>query len=375
MTRQKKILFTSHTANFVKFNRPFMRDLREKGHTVHYASAGEEEILDADQSFVVPFARSPFKLRQNFKAYKELKKILEQEKYDLVHCHTPVGGVVTRLAVKHAKLKQKPKVIYTGHGFHFYRGAPLLNWMVYYPIEKWLARSTDTVVTINREDYERAKRKFRAGRVEQISGVGVDLAKFRPVNATKKAKLRQENGLMENGFVLVYVAEINKNKDQELIIDNLTEIRREIPEIKVRFAGKGPEQARLEEKVKKLELEGVVKFLGYVGDVTELYQMADIVISASRREGLGLNLIEGMAVGLPVVARDNRGHRELVVSEKEGVLFQDGDGLRKAIVELYHDETRRRKIGEHNLEAAKRFGLENSRVKMAEIYAESLVEE
>lgn len=371
MAQRKKILFTSHTANFMKFNRPFMRDLREKGYAVHYASAGEEEILDADQSFVIPFARSPLNL-SNLKAYKELKNLLEQEKYDLVHCHTPVGGVVTRLAVKHAKLKQKPKVIYTGHGFHFYNGAPLLNWMVYYPIEKWLAKSTDTVVTINREDYERAKQKFRAGRVEQIPGVGVDLAKFRPVNAAEKAKLRRENGLEENDFVLVYVAEINKNKDQELIIDNLVELKQEIPEIKVWFAGKGPEQKRLEEKVKKLGLEETVKFLGYVGDVTELYQMADIVISASRREGLGLNLIEGMATGLPIVARDNRGHREIVISEKEGVLFQDGEGFRKAIVELYHDEARRRKISEHNLETAKKFSLEKSRAKMAEIYAEYL---
>lgn len=372
MKRQKKILFASHTANFVKFNRPFMRDLRKKGYVVHYASAGEEEVLDADKNFVVPFARSPLKLGQNFKAYKELKKILEQEKYDLVHCHTPVGGVVTRLAVKHAEVSPKPTVIYTGHGLHFYKGAPWLNWMVYYPIEKWLSRSTDTIVTINREDYERVKRKFRAKKVAQIPGVGVDLGRFRPASTAEKKEMRQKNGLKENDFILIYVAEINKNKDQEFIIDILPALREEIPEIKVLFVGKGPKQEELKRKVEKLGLKSVVRFLGYRTDTAELYQMADIVVSASRREGLGLNLIEGMASGLPIVARDNRGHREIVVSEKEGELFRDGEGFRKAVLELYCHPERRKEIGEHNVEVAKKFSLEKSRAKMAEIYAEYL---
>ncbi len=372
MAQRKKVLFTSHTANFVKFNRPFMRDLHEKGHTVHYASAGEEEILDADESFVIPFARSPFKLGQNLKAYRELKKLLERENYDLVHCHTPVGGVVTRLAVKHAKLKRRPKVIYTGHGLHFYQGAPLINWLLYYPIEKWLARSTDTIVTINHEDYKRVKRKFRAGRVEEIPGVGVDLAKFRPASDAEKAELRRKNNLKEEDFVLIYMAEVNKNKDQEFIIDNLTKLLEEVPEVKVLFAGKGPEQERLEKKVEKLGLGENVKFLGYRKDTAELYRMADVVVSASRREGLGLNLIEGMASGLPIVARDNRGHREIVASEKEGVLFQDGEGFRKAVLELYRNPEKRKEIGAHNVKAAERFSLEKSREKMGEIYAEYL---
>lgn len=368
---QKKVLFTSHTANFVKFNRPFMRDLREKGHIVHYASAGEEEILDADESFVVPFARSPLKLR-NLKAYKELKSLLERKNYDLVHCHTPVGGVVTRLAVKHAKVSRKPKVIYTGHGFHFYRGAPLINWAIYYPIEKWLARATDTIITINHEDYERAKRKFRVKKVEQIPGVGVDLTKFRPAEVSEKAKLRKKNNLAETDFVLIYVAEINKNKDQKLIIDNLASLRSKIPEIKVLFVGKGSEQKRLEEKVRKSGLGDAVRFLGYRKDTAELYRVADVVVSASRREGLGLNLVEGMASGLPIIARDNRGHREIVISEKEGELFRDGEEFRRVVLEMYHDSSRRKEMSEHNVEAAKRFSLEKSRTKMTEIYGEYL---
>lgn len=373
MKRQKKVLFTSHTANFVKFNRPFMRDLRENGQIVHYASAGEEEILDADKDFVVPFARSPLKL-SNLKAYRELKKLLEREKYDLVHCHTPVGGVVTRLAVKHAKLQKKPKVIYTGHGFHFYRGAPLINWLIYYPIEKWLAKSTDVVVTINNEDYALARRKLQTEKVEIIPGVGVDLGRFRPANAHEKEELRRKNNLEKDDFVLIYAAEINKNKSQELIIDEITALKEIIPRIKVLFVGKGPEQRRLEEKVGRLGLRDTVRFLGYRKDMAELYRMADVAVSASRREGLGLNLIEGMASGLPIVARDNRGHREIVVSDEEGVLFRDGDGFREAILEMKQNPRLREKISKHNVEAAKKFGLEKARAKMAEIYKEALGE-
>lgn len=374
MTRQKKILFTSHTANFAKFNRPFMRDLREKGYIVHYASAGEEEVLDVDRNFVVPFARSPFLFWKHIQAYAGLWRLLKQEDYDLVHCHTPVGGAVTRFAIKFTPLKKKPKIIYTGHGFHFYKGAPLINWMVYYPVEKWLARMTDTIVTINSEDYERAKRKFHAKRVEQIPGVGVDLKEFRTATYSEKEDLRRKNGLKKDDFVLVYAAEINKNKDQGFLIENLAELKTAILGIKILFLGVGPEQARLEKKVQKLGLEDVVRFLGYRKDVPELYRLADVAVSASRREGLGLNLVEGMASGLPIVARDNRGHREIVISEDEGMLFRNDEEFREAILELYRDGAKRRKIGRHNLEAAKKFSLEKSRAKMAEIYVEVLEE-
>lgn len=249
-----------------------------------------------------------------------------------------------------------------------------MNWLIYYPIEKWLARATDVIVTINHEDYTLAKRKFRAGKIEQIPGVGVDLGKFRPANTHEKEELRRKNNLRKDDFVLIYTAEINKNKSQELIIDEITALKEKIPRIKVLFVGKGPEQRRLEEKVGRLGLRDTVRFLGYRKDVAELYRMADVAVSASRREGLGLNLIEGMASGLPIVARDNRGHREIVVSDEEGVLFQDGDGFREAILEMERNPKLREKIGKHNVEAAKKFGLEKARAKMAGIYEEILGE-
>lgn len=382
MKESQKVLFVSHTANFAKFNRPFMRDLREKGVVVHYASAGEEEVLDCDKHFEIGFARSPFRVLKNGKAYRELKKLLKKEDYDLIHCHTPVGGVLARVAARGLARKRhydepgeeakRPKVIYTAHGFHFYEGGPKRSWLLYYPVEKNLAKDTDCLITINTEDFKLARKKFAAKRTVRLDGVGVDLAKFGPVTEAKKEKLRAKHGLAKGDFVLIYVAELNKNKDQEFLIKALPGLKREIPKLKLLLVGTGTEEARLKQLAQKLGLGETVEFLGYRQDVAELYQLADVGISTSRREGLGLGLVEEMASGLPVVARDNRGHREVVATEQQGRLFKDKEGLIKAVLELYRSPKLRAEMGKNNLEAVKKYSLEVARERMAEIYREML---
>lgn len=154
-----KILFLSNTANFSKFNRPYMQWFKQQGWQVDYASAGEENVLDCDNQFTISIARSPFSFK-NFAAFRQLKKMLEENQYQVLHCHTPMGGVIGRLAAQKLHKEGKIKVIYTAHGFHFYKGAPLINWLLYFPMEKYLARCTDVIVTINEEDYERARKSF-----------------------------------------------------------------------------------------------------------------------------------------------------------------------------------------------------------------------
>ena len=151
-----KILFLSNTANFSKFNRPFMQWFKEQGWQVDYCSAGEEKVLDCDNQFSINIARSPFSLK-NLQGLKQLKDILANGNYQILHCHTPMGGVLGRLAALKLWKQGKLKVIYTAHGFHFYKGAPRVNWLLYYPMEKFLAQWTDVIITINEEDYERAK--------------------------------------------------------------------------------------------------------------------------------------------------------------------------------------------------------------------------
>lgn len=369
----KKVLFTSHTANFAKFNRPLMRDLQAQGCVVDYASAGEEKVADCNKHFIVPFARSPLAFSQHMRAYRELKKILLAEKYDLIHCHTPVGGVVTRIAAHRVRKQVRSAMIYTAHGFHFYKGASRASWLLWYPVEKFLARWTDCLVTINHEDYELAQRKFRAGRVELIDGVGVDLAKFQPVESeAQKAELRKREGLAAADFVLLCTGELNKNKNQARLIRILPALQEKIPEVKLLLAGVGLEQARLEQLVRELGLAEQVRFLGYRKLMRELYQLADVVVSVSQREGLGMNLIEGMAAGLPVVAVDNRGHREVIQSADCGMLVQTDAELRAAIVQLWQNPGLRRAMGQKNVQAAKRFALEKSVAKMRGIYRDYL---
>lgn len=155
-----KVLFLSNTANFSKFNLPYMHWFMSQGWQVDYASAGEENVPDCTNQYKISVARSPFHVLKNLKALKELKKILYENHYDILHCHTPMGGVLGRLAAKKLWKEHKIKVIYTAHGFHFYKGAPLLNWILYYPMEKWLSHCTDVIVTINEEDYEKAQKSL-----------------------------------------------------------------------------------------------------------------------------------------------------------------------------------------------------------------------
>lgn len=367
-----------------------MRDLREKGYEVDYASAGEEEVKDVDRHIKVDFARSPLALLNHWRAYWQMRKVLLDENYALIHCHTPVGGVITRLAELGAVRKKqkaqrqqadnlnvvmrKPAVIYTSHGFHFYKGGSMLNWLLFYPIEKWLAKSTDLILTINREDYNLAKQKFRGAKVELIPGVGVDTEGFHPVGRAERQALRQKEELQPEDFVLVYIAELNKNKNQKMIIQTLPQLAMKIPTLKVLFVGTGAKRKSLEKLVKKLRVEANVRFLGYRQDVPQLLQLADVAISASTREGLGLGLVEAMASGLPIVARDNRGHRDVVESSKTGVLFRTPEEFVSAIEELYRNPDKRRDMGQYNIKQARKFSLEITRRRMAEIYQEYLRE-
>lgn len=308
--KTKKILFTSHVASFQKFNRPFMRMMREDGWEVHYASMGEEEILDCDKSFVVPFTRSPFKL-SNITAYKQLRKIINQENYDIIHTHTPMGSVVTRLAAKKAR-KNGTKIIYTAHGFHFFKGAPLLNWLIYYPVERLMAHHTDTLITINKEDYNRAKRQFKTN-VTYMPGVGVDPKRFTPkLTAKQKLELRKSLGLKKDDFVMIYPAELSKRKNQLWLIEALRPLLNDDTKVHLILAGKDSLHGKVTQHVNQYDLANQVHILGYRNDIHQLLQIANLSVSSSKQEGLPVHIMEAMFAGLPIVTIKCRGATELV---------------------------------------------------------------
>lgn len=359
----KKILFTSHTADFQKFNRPFMHMMREDGWEVHYASMGEEEILDCDKSFVVPFTRSPFRL-SNITAYRQLKKIINQENYDIIHTHTPMGSVVTRLAAKKAR-KNGTKIIYTAHGFHFFKGAPLLNWLIYYPVERLMARHTDTLITINKEDYHRAKKQFKTN-VIYMPGVGVDPKRFKPkLTAKQKLKLRKSLGLKKDDFVMIYPAELNKNKNQTLLLHVLHEINKEDKSVHLLLAGKDNLNGYHKKLADKLGVAKNVHFLDYRSDIPQLLQMSDLSVSASHREGLPVHLIEAMFAGLPIVTTKCRGATELVENGVNGFVvgFNEDEFIEGV------QKTRDNKILKKSVRI---YSIDNISVKINKIYKETL---
>ena len=369
-----KILFTATVDSHIKhFHLPYLKWFKEQGFEVHVASRGESKIPFADVKYEIPFERSPFKF-SNIKAYKQLKEIIEKNDYLLIHCHTPVGGVLTRLAARKAR-KSGTKVIYTAHGFHFYKGAPLKNWLIYYPIEKWLARYTDCLITINEEDYALAKNeKFKAGRIEKVNGVGVDLSKFAPQEEDVKRKLRLEYGFNIEDFVLIFVGELSYRKHQDLLIDAVALLKERIPNIKLLLVGKGEMEYLYKKKVEKLGLKNEVEFLGYRNDVPNLMAIADVVLSSARHEGLPVNVMEAMATGLPLVVTDCRGNRDLVQNGENGFVvgINDAEGMAERMEYIYNNGEMKEKARKYNLNSIRNYSLDTIEKQIACIYNEML---
>jgi len=369
---QNKVLFISNTANFSKFNRPFMRWFREQNWQVDYVSAGEEEISDCSNQHVIPIGRSPYNFK-NITAYNILKKILLLNNYDIIHCHTPMGGVLGRLAAKNSKLRAK--IIYTAHGFHFYKGAPLINWLIYYPIEKYFAKYTDILITVNEEDYNIAKRKFTSCKnINKIDGVGVDLERFKPCNKETKDMLRNTFGYKVSNFIILYVAEFTERKNHRLLIDAIEKINEDIKELKVLFAGTGPLLDKYKKEIKNAGLLETVLFLGYRNDIEKLCNIADIAVSPSKQEGLPIGITECIASGLPIVCSEIRGHSDIIVNGRNGLLFNlnKPNKMINSIIKLYSERNLRNTIVENNLNERKKYSLDTAIIMMAEIYKQCM---
>ncbi|AXI10785.1 glycosyltransferase [Oceanobacillus sp. 143] len=320
-----KILFCATVDyHFKAFHLPYMKWFKEQGWEVDVAASGNMDLPFTDNKYHIDIQRSPFH-RSNIQAYKQLKKIIDQNNYSIIHCHTPLGSVLARLAARDARRK-RTKVIYTAHGFHFCKGAPLFNWLIYYPIEKYLSRYTDTLITINEEDYQLStKHRFKAGSIEHVHGVGVDTEKYKPVNETKKAEIKKSFGYQADDFLLFYAAEFNKNKNQQLLLQVMALIKNEMPSAKLLLAGEGSLMESCRLLAKELGISHMVDFLGFRKDIDQILPMCDVAVGSSYREGLPVNIMEAMACGLPVVAVDNRGHRELISNNSNGWIIPNLD--------------------------------------------------
>ena len=361
-----KILYVTTIGATMGFFRQLIKELVEEGHTVDIAantsiSNVQNEYMELGcKVFPISCTRSPFE-KGTLTAIKQLKQIVSEGNYDLVHCHTPIAAMCTRLACRKVR-KNGIRVIYTAHGFHFYKGAPFKNWLLYYPVEKICAHFTDVLITINKEDYALAQKKMKAKKVEYVPGVGIDVSKFADAVVDRDAK-RDEIGVPRDAFVLLSVGELNGNKNHETVIKALAEINN--PEIHYVIAGRGRKKDYLEnlaeEKGVKLHL------LGFRRDIPELDKVADVFVFPSYREGLSVSVMEAMASGLPIVCSRIRGNTDLV-NENGGFLFDPMSIVecREAIEKIRLSNVA--SMGKYNYSVANEYEVRAINTHMKEIY-------
>lgn len=370
---KKKVLFVATVVktHIMVFHLPYLKWLKDCGYEVHVSARNDYEIKSdckipyCDKYYDFPFERSPINLN-NIRTYAKLKKIIDENEYDLVHCHTPMGGVITRFATRKAR-KKNTKVIYTAHGFHFYKGAPLKNWLIYYPVEKFLANFTDVLITINNEDYQHAvNNNFKSKRIEYINGVGIDLDSYKKRKNVKKEEL----GYTKKDFIITYVAELSHRKNQIFLFEAIQLLRNEIPDLKVLLIGTGPLESFYKNKVKELGIKKYVHFLGYRNDVPEILSMSDLAVSTAKQEGLPVNIMESMATGLPLIVTNCRGNRDLVKNNQNGYVIEldDSKKFAQTIIKLYESKEIREKFKKENLNLVSKYSINNVLNEMKEIY-------
>ncbi len=377
----QKALVTASVASMIDlFNMDNIHILQELGYEVHVASNFEfgsitsQERVDAFrreleqagiEAYHIPIPRSIGDVGNIIRSYCQMKRLCMEQQYDIVHTQSPIGGVVARLAAKKLR-KSGTKILYTAHGFHFYKGAPKTNWLLFYPIEKYLSRYTDILITINREDYKRAK-KFHAGKVCYVPGIGVDTGMFAQ-NTADADKLRREFGLMADDFVVVSVGQLSKRKNQETMIRAMAQIKDK--SIKYLAVGLGECEEKDKKLIQKLGLKGQVILTGYREDVNVFLQMADCFAFPSVQEGLPVSLMEAMAAGLPVVCSRIRGNIDLVTDDVEGLLAEpmDAEGYAEAVLKLKQNPDLAKKYRKNAYKKIERFDVKQVHKKMRKIY-------
>lgn len=364
----KKVLYVTTVSRTINaFLIPHINMLLDNGYEVHCACSIDKPVDKELQRrgvkiFEVPFSRNPLGIG-NIKAFIKLEELQRINDYDIVHVHTPIAAIYGRLL----KLNfPSLRIIYTAHGYHFLKGGSKLGWIIYYPIEKIMAKFTDVTININKEDYEITKEKLKPKKCYLLNGVGLDLDKYKKLSSKEIQEKRKEFGLNDKDFVVLMIAEINKNKNHIQLINAMDILKDKYPNIKVLCIGDGTLKESLDKQIILRNLQNNIFMLGYRLDVNKLINISDIGILLSRREGLPRNIMEFMACGRKVIATDIRGCRDLICDETIGTLVNvdDYESTAKAIEKYYILNDKSFEVSEE----IKKYDIENVNIELLKIY-------
>ena len=369
-----KILFVTTISGTLDFLVHHMRFLMDAGNRVDVA-CNVEDITEIQlqelglRVFDIPFQRSPVR-KENLQAFQKIRELVLREKYDVMHVHTPVAAFVARMACRNIP---GLRVYYTAHGFHFFKGAPLLNWAVYYTMEKLAARWTDILITMNREDYSYAgKMKLRHnGETFLVHGVGLDVCAI--LDARRDAaKKREELGIAKDAYVLLSVGELIKRKNFEVSIRAFAKMN--IPHSVYLICGRGPLEGHLIKVAQALNVADRVIFAGFRKDIYEILKASDVFLFPSRQEGLPVAVMEAMAAGLPVVCSPVRGNIDLIQNEINGLIAEKCgvNGFAKAVLSLFNSPDTARKFRAKNAGIVSRYSVRRVLKEMESIYETEL---
>ncbi|MBR5961730.1 MAG: glycosyltransferase family 4 protein [Clostridia bacterium] len=371
----KRILITCTDSMMKQFLEPHVRNLAGNGYEVEIACSEvlnrmaevRQDLGDYARIHLLHLKRSPLAL-SNIRGYREVKQIIRNGQYDLVWTNEPVMGVATRLAARKAR-KQGTKVMYMVHGFHFYKGAPLLNWLLFYLIERLMASKADCICTINREDYARAQQMHTA-RTAYIHGVGIDTDRLQP--GENAADLLNELHLQPDAFLVLSVGELNENKNQQIVIRALA--RLEDQNIHYVLCGKGDQLEKLQALSGELGISDRVHFLGYRKDIADICRQCDLFALPSRREGLPFAAMEAMFCGMPLVNSGIRGLADITEDGVSGYVCETEDVRRYAesIRKLKANPALRTQMGNHNRKTVEAFTIEQTKQEILALIRELL---
>jgi len=371
LSTRPKVLFVATVSRFVSgFLKAQVDWFLVKGWEVHVASHGTEDFPVGVRHIEVPFARNPISLN-NILAFFKLRRLIKIERYSLISCHTPVGGALSRLAAFGLRGSDGVKVVYTPHGFHFFHGASLKNWIIYFCGEWILAGISDALITIVREDFKMTQDfRFPCKRIYLTNGIGIETSRLNAVVNCEKQALRREFGYSENALILIYAAEFIARKNHALIVKAVPRIKEKFPHLKILFAGRGALECEIKVLAKNLSVDTYVDFLGYRRDLPKLIKLSDVGISSSRQEGLPMNIAEEMYLGLPIVASSVRGNRDLVINNETGLLFKSDDvsDFAKKAEQILGDAMMRKAMGIAGKKRAEEFTIERVIQDITQIY-------